>query len=74
MILCHELTDSWPLPSPAKWPGAGSIFAPGTQNTIDMEFEVGYNRVCVGMSSNGRTYDSGSYYRGSSPCIPASFF
>jgi hypothetical protein len=26
------------------------------------------------MSSNGRTYDSGSYYRGSSPCIPATIF
>ncbi len=24
-----------------------------------------------GMSSNGRTHDSGSWYRGSNPCIPA---
>lgn len=25
----------------------------------------------TGMSSNGRTHDSGSWYRGSNPCIPA---
>ncbi len=29
--------------------------------------------VVAGRSSNGRTADSGSAYRGSSPCLPANF-
>src|SRR5262245_7136995 len=35
---------------------------------------TGYNRckrTCIGRSSNGKTADSGSAYRGSSPCLPA---
>src|SRR4051794_25763099 len=32
-----------------------------------------YDKRNVGTSSNGKTADSGSAYRGSNPCVPASF-
>ena len=41
------------------------------RKAIDMSEVEGYNTLNIGRSSNGRTADSGSAYRGSNPCLPA---